>query len=152
MASTPTRTQRLEAILELVRSGRIRNQAELHDALAGRGLAVNQGSLSRDLRELGVRKGPHGYEPPEGAAGFGPEAALARAAEQWLVSAVPARNQVVVRTPPGGAQPLALAIDQAQLPESLGTLAGDDTILVISADSKLARGLAGQLRQLGGVA
>ena len=149
MSSIPTRTDRLEAILELVRQRPIRRQAELQEALAELGLAVNQGSLSRDLRELGVRKGPHGYEPPEGVAGLGPEAELARALDQWLVSAVTAQNQVVLRTPPGGAQPLALALDAAELPEVLGTIAGDDTILVVAPDAKRAESVTGRLLQLG---
>lgn len=145
MPSSP-RAQRHQAILELLQRQPVRSQAELLERLAERGLAVNQGSLSRDLRDLGVRKGPAGYELSEGR--VSPAAAageLAPAIAAWLLAALPAQNQVVLKTPPGGAQPLALALDRAELDELLGTIAGDDTVLAICGTPRDARALVARL-------
>ena len=125
---TPTRAERQSAIVTVLGNRPVRSQAELQQALAGRGIAANQATLSRDLRELGVLKGQHGYELPPAAAGSGNGAASAAltkatdirlAARNWLVTATPAENLVVLHTPTGGAQPLALALDNAELPELL---------------------------------
>ncbi|MEO0652783.1 MAG: arginine repressor, partial [Planctomycetota bacterium] len=72
-------------------------------------------------------------------------AALTRAVREWMASAAVAQNQVVLRTPPSGAQPLALAVDRAQLDGILGTVAGDDTVLVITANAKTANELLARL-------
>ncbi|MCA8955355.1 MAG: hypothetical protein KDC87_04735, partial [Planctomycetes bacterium] len=95
------------------------------------------GTLSRDLRELGLVKGPEGYEVPDGSRGQ-PTDALHAAVRLWLTGNAVAMNQIVLRTPPGGAQPLGLALDKAGIPEVLGTIAGDDTVLVICPDHKAA--------------
>ena len=144
---TTTKERRHRAIQTLVGRQRIRSQEELRRRLDRRGLAVDQGTLSRDLRELGVRKGPEGYELPEELAGGGE---LERAVREWLLSAAAARNQLVLRTPPGGAQPLGLALDHAALDRVLGTIAGDDTILVVCVDDASARRLAKELTGMQG--
>jgi transcriptional regulator of arginine metabolism len=144
-----TKNARQQTIVALLGRTRVRSQAELQGLLAEQGLAVTQGTLSRDLEDLGavkVRDGSGGLVyavPGEGGdraarpAPAEPEVArarLGRAAEELLVSAEASANLVVVRTPPGAASYLALAFDHADLPEILGTVAGDDTILLVGRD------------------
>lgn len=138
---------RRRQIIALLHKRAVRSQAELRELLAGRGVDVNQGTLSRDLRDLGVLKGKDGYALPE-VPGASPENAhrsLWHAVKTWLVDATPAENLVVLHTPAGGANPLGLALDHAGLPEVIGTIAGDDTVLAICRDPKTARGLAKKL-------
>ncbi|MCP3917076.1 MAG: arginine repressor [bacterium] len=142
------RTTRRDRILELLAAGAIPSQAALQNELAQDGIDVNQATLSRDLRALGVAKRPEGYALPTGGESGNPTGSLRMAARQWLVSTVTAQNQVVLRTPPGGAQPLALALDEAQLERVLGTIAGDDTILVITPDPRAAKRVAKTLAEL----
>ncbi|QDU69047.1 arginine repressor [Engelhardtia mirabilis] len=142
VSTVQTKRQRRGAIVELLQTESIGSQAELAQRLADRGLVANQATLSRDLRDMGVVKGPDGYHlPEEPGAADDASAALATALRRWAVSAVAAQNQVVLRTPPSGAQPLALAIDQADEPQILGTVAGDDTILVITRNPGSAKAL-----------
>jgi transcriptional regulator of arginine metabolism len=142
------RDERRQRIRRLLARGRVRNQADLQEQLAAEGCDVNQATLSRDLRDLGVVKGPEGYElPAEGAASPAAEPTLQQAARTWLLGATPAQNLVVLRTPAGGAQPLGLAIDRARLPGVVGTIAGDDTVLAVCASASRAKALA---RELGG--
>ncbi|MEM7249142.1 MAG: ArgR family transcriptional regulator [Acidobacteriota bacterium] len=130
------RQRRLAAILELLEGGPIESQSALGELLDGRGLGVDQGTLSRDLRSLEVRKGPQGYE----LAGAAPTTGtLEQAVRQWLREVRSALNQVVLLTPPGGASPLAVAIDENRPETVLGTLAGDDTVLVICQDQRSAQ-------------
>lgn len=144
------RQHRHREILDLIGSHYVRSQGELRELLDEKGLDVNQGTLSRDLRELGVIKGPDGYELPTDAAPSSDNTlgALATAVKQWLSETIIAQNQVLIKTPPGGAQPLALSLDRASMPPVLGTLAGDDTILVVCADNKSARRVARDLEAL----
>lgn len=150
--ATESRDQRRQRILELIERHTVKNQAELQKLLVEAGHDVNQATLSRDLRDLGVVKGPEGYELP-GAASLTPANAgssLWHAVHSWLLSALPAQNLVVLKTPPGGAHPLALALDHEgeALPGLLGTVAGDDTVLAICADTGKARGLVKKLSVL----
>jgi transcriptional regulator of arginine metabolism len=132
----------------------VRSQEELAERLSQHGLRVTQATLSRDLDELGaVRlRGPDGtlrYALPAGPghAGLGaePSARLARVVSELLVSAEASANLVVLRTPAGAAQLLASVLDQAGWPAVLGTVGGDDTVLVIARDpgggAELARAL-----------
>ena len=137
---------RRQRILALLERESVRSQAELQQRLAEAGFEVNQATLSRDLRALGVRKSPDGYELP--AAPLSPETAhtsLWHAAHAWVVSAAAAQNLAVLRTPAGGAQPLALALDRAGLPGLLGTIAGDGTVLAICATAARAKALVRRL-------
>ncbi len=146
----PSREQRHDAIQSLLQRGHVHSQGELRERLARQGHAVNQATLSRDLRALGVRKGPDGYElPQDGPAPSGPRAGLRHSTQEWLLSAARALNQLVLRTPPGGAQPLALALDRAALTGVLGTIAGDDTVLVICTGTRQATQLQRQLAHMG---
>jgi transcriptional regulator of arginine metabolism len=151
--SPATKAARQEQIAGILAQAQIRSQEELAALLAGRGVRVAQATLSRDLEEMGaVRlRGPGGalvYALPAGPGGPGSrpggvaaaetEAAfsgpLPRVAAELLVSAEASANLVVLRTPAGGAQLLASALDHAGWPAILGTVAGDDTVLVITRD------------------
>ncbi len=153
-----TRTARHRRIVELLETQRVRSQPELARLLAEDGLAVTQTTLSRDLDELGAVKIRDGQglayavpaeggdrtprlAPLNGEAG----ARLARLTGELLVSAETSANLVVLRTPPGAAQFLASALDRSGLTEVLGTIAGDDTVLVISRDPDGGEALAVRL-------
>src|SRR5690606_34663354 len=117
----------------------VRSQTELGELLAAEGFQANQGTLSRDLRQLGIVKGPDGYAVPDAVRGAVPTDPLGEAVRQWLRRATTVAHQVVLRTPAGGAQPLAVALDRAALRGVVGTLAGDDTSLVVCAGPSAAR-------------
>ena len=131
------KSRRRREILGLIETGALRTQAELAKALAGRGISVSQGTLSRDLRELGVVKTAGGYATAaaavpqdEGAV----QSMLVRLVRQFLLGVKTAQNMVVLRTEPGGANALAQGLDAASLPDVIGTVAGDDTIFVATSD------------------
>jgi transcriptional regulator of arginine metabolism len=146
-----SRQARRQAIARLLRTHTVPSQAALGELLAQQDVDVNQGTLSRDLHDMGVVKGPAGYELPASAGPVGDTAStLAATLHSNLVSATVAQNQIVLRTPPGGAQPLAVALDAAELPDVLGTIGGDDTILVICPDNKRAKLVARELAELHG--
>jgi transcriptional regulator of arginine metabolism len=143
----------------------VRSQAELARLLDAAGLPVTQATLSRDLDELGAVKlrTPDGglpvYVVPEDGAPLTSRAArdttpqrLARLLAELLVSAEASANLVVLRTPPGASNFLASALDRAGLAEVLGTVAGDDTILVIARDPRGGQRLADYLLQLSNTA
>ncbi len=147
--STPnTKTARRALIVQLLETTPVPNQATLAELLAQRGLTVTQATLSRDLDEIGAVKvvGADGSSmyavPTEGGerilvAAKGEEptiARLARVASEVLVSVDSSANLVVLRTPPGAAQYLASTIDHTVLPSVIGTVAGDDTLLLITKD------------------
>jgi len=151
-----SRTARQTRVVDLLRSHDVRSQGELLSLLSRDGVEVTQATLSRDLVEVGavkVRKGrqlvyalPDPGGPLVSAAGSDAlPVRLHRAADELLVSARRAGNQVILRTPPGAANYLASCIDQAHLADVLGTIAGDDTILVIGTSPAAARGLLSQL-------
>ncbi len=143
-----TKGARHQRIIELVNGHEVRSQGELADLLAASGVRVTQATLSRDLVELDAVKvrNPRGVlvyaVPGEGgdrrAVAPGESGAarqrLARLCAELLVSAEASANLVVLRTPPGAAQYLASAFDKAEFPDILGTIGGDDTILVIGRD------------------
>ena len=143
-----TKNARHQLIIELVTQHAVRSQAELADLLAESGVRVTQATLSRDLVELDAVKirtqsGGLVYAvPAQGGdrrpAAPGESAAathrLARLCGELLVSAEASGNLVLLRTPPGAAQFLGSAFDRAEFPGLLGTVAGDDTVLVISRD------------------
>lgn len=145
------RERRQRAILELVAQHRPRSQAELGQLLAGLGFEVNQATLSRDLRQLGLRKGPQGYETPEGSGGkLDLRHPLARAVVTWLSEIRRAQQILVLKTPPGGAQPLGVALDNSPPEGLIGTVAGDDTVLAVCADPSAADRVANLLESLRG--
>jgi len=116
------------------------SQDELRRQLVHLGVRVTQATLSRDLRELRLVKTAEGYRPLSAAAAEEGSSvpALARAVKEFLLDVRPAQNMLVLKTPPGGAQPIAAALDAERWKEVAGTLAGDDTVLII-ASSRTAR-------------
>ncbi|CAA9430575.1 MAG: Arginine pathway regulatory protein ArgR, repressor of arg regulon [uncultured Quadrisphaera sp.] len=145
-AAPSTRAARHARIAELLERRPVRSQGELARALADEGVEVTQATLSRDLLELGATKvhTPQGRlyalpaeggdrSPVAGGAGLR-DARLVRLAEELVVTAEASANLVVLRTPPGAAQFLASAIDRAVLPEVLGCVAGDDTVVLVTRD------------------
>jgi transcriptional regulator of arginine metabolism len=140
--------RRQAAILELIANAEIHSQEQLRTRLKARGFRVTQATLSRDIRNLGLVKSSDGGYQQQGAEPPTPpsaSAALQRALAEYASGVACVQQLIVVRTGPGMAQPLALAIDRARLSEVVGTLAGDDTILVISQDARHARALAKQM-------
>jgi transcriptional regulator of arginine metabolism len=143
---------RRREILALVGAGGVRSQEDLQRRLRRRGIAVAQPTLSRDLKALGLAKTPTGYVTPSPAV-FVPaqvrQGALERAIGEFVLSVRAAGSLVVVRTPPAGAHPLARALDEADLPDVVGTIAGDDTVFVATPGPSAALRLE---RRLGGPA
>jgi transcriptional regulator of arginine metabolism len=126
-------------ILKLIASEAIASQDELRRRLAQMKLRVTQATLSRDIAELKLVKTTAGYKPLKPAGEDAPALPpLARAVREYLLDVRPADNLLVLKTPPGGAQPLAAAVDSERLREVAGTIGGDDTVLVITP-SRAAR-------------
>ena len=118
--------------MKLLSSQPVASQDALRRQLGQLGMRVTQATLSRDLRELRLVKTAEGYQPLDGAAkDIAHLPALARALKEFLLDVRPAQNMVILKTPPSGAQPLAAAVDGERWKEVAGTLAGDDTVLVI---------------------
>ncbi|MET8764990.1 arginine repressor [Lentzea sp. NPDC004782] len=153
-----TRTARQGRIVEMVSQLVIRSQSELAKLLAAEGIEVTQATLSRDLDELGAVKlrGPDGGAPiyviPEDGSPVrgvqGGTTRLARVLGELLVSTDSSANLAVLRTPPGAAQFLASALDRAALHEVVGTIAGDDTILVVAREPMTGAELAERIASL----
>ena len=148
------KARRQSVILDLVQREPVRNQEQLRRRLRAEGFDVTQATLSRDIREMGLVKGGEGavYQSPArpapnvGAA----KSMLHRALGDYLTRMDRVQQLVLLRTGPGQAQLLGVALDSARLPELVGTIAGDDTILVIAPDVKRARVLVKKLEEPGG--
>jgi len=148
--------QRLNAIRELVSSSPVASQDELRRKLRRRGFRVTQATLSRDVHELRLSKGPGGYTLPNGHGGADTAAlnadsrppSLAEMIDSFALRVRQAMNQVVVGTVMGGAQPVATALDREGWPEVVGTVAGDDTILIVCPDRRLAGGVEARLKAM----
>ena len=157
-----SRTARHRRIVELLETQRVRSQGDLVRLLAQDGVAVTQTTLSRDLDELGAVKIRDGggdlvYAVPAEGGDLTPRLAplngegggrLSRLAAELLVSADASGNLAVLRTPPGAAQFLASAVDRAALPDVIGTIAGDDTVLMIARDPTGGAALAERMLDL----
>ncbi len=130
-----TKSFRQGQILKIIRGKEVHTQEELARELSRLGIQTTQVTLSRDMRELGLVKTPEGYRQLSVDAA-GPE--LRDVANEYLLDIRVAQNLVVLRTSPGNASPLAVAVDRAELSEVLGTIAGDDTVLVITPDAATA--------------
>lgn len=145
--------ERLNAIKDLVAGSQVANQDELRRKLLRRGFEVTQATLSRDIHELRISKGPGGYRLPNGngaAAALEDDSppSVAEMIESFGLKVRQAANQVVVRTVMGGAQPLAASLDYEEWPEVVGTIAGDDTVLVICPDTRRAGEAEARLRMM----
>lgn len=150
-----TRAARHARIVALIRGRPVHSQTQLAELLADEGMPVTQATLSRDLEELGAVKlrgaaGGGVYVIPEdgmpplrpaGGSDQAPPARLARLLRELLTGADCSGNLAVLRTPPGAAQFLASALDRSGMPEVVGTIAGDDTILVVAREQVGGAGL-----------
>jgi transcriptional regulator of arginine metabolism len=157
-----TRTARHRRIVDILGRQPVRSQSQLARLLADDGLSVTQATLSRDLDELGAVKirtndgeliyavpSEGGYRTPQAPLGESvKEERMQRLAAELLISAEASANLVVVRTPPGAAQFFASSIDQAEVYDILGTIAGDDTVVLISRDPSGGQLLADHLLRL----
>ena len=134
---------RQSAILDLVSGQAISSQEELRQRLRARGFHATQATISRDIKELRlVKQAAGGAYQKSGAppgAHRSPEGAVRRAVAEHLRRLDHVQQLLVLRTDPGQAQPLALAIDRAELPEVVGTVAGDDTILIVTRHARAGR-------------
>jgi transcriptional regulator of arginine metabolism len=150
------KNQRLDAIRELLSSSVVSNQDELRRKLRRRGIHVTQATLSRDIHELRLSKGPGGYSLPSGNGGKAAATvveddsppSVAEMIESFGLRVRQAMNQVVVVTVMGGAQPMAAALDHEGWPEVVGTVAGDDTVLIICPDSRRAGEVEARIRTM----
>jgi transcriptional regulator of arginine metabolism len=143
------KTFRHGQILRLISDASIANQEELRRRLAAQKLRVTQATLSRDLQELRLVKTHEGYKAatalPEDSNGL---PSLERALGEFLLDIRPAENLLVLKTPPGGAQALAAAVDGAKFPETAGTVAGDDTVLIVTPNRKSRESLQKKIEAL----
>lgn len=146
------KARRQSTILDAIQRQPVRSQEQLRRLLRAGGFDVTQATLSRDIRELGLVKGgaDGAYQPPVPAASNGNASTslLNRAIGEYLTRVDRVQQLVVLRTGPGQAQLLGVALDSARLPEVVGTIAGDDTILAITPDVRRARALVRRLERL----
>jgi transcriptional regulator of arginine metabolism len=145
------KARRQTVILELIDREALPNQELLRRRLRQRGFEATQATISRDIKDLGLvkRSGDGAYQRP-GVEAPNPEttlAALERAANEFLRHVDRVQQLVIVRTGPGQAQTLAIALDRAQLPDVVGTIGGDDTILVIARGARGASALVKRLKE-----
>ncbi|MGA9245073.1 MAG: ArgR family transcriptional regulator [Silvibacterium sp.] len=145
-----TKYDRHNAIRELVASASVTSQDELRRKLVRRGFDVTQATLSRDIHEMRLYKGPNGYALPNGVDAEEDDdmPSIHEVLESFGLKVKQAQNQLVLITTNGGAQPVALAIDHEDWEEVVGTIAGDDTILIICPDQKRASTLRARLEEM----
>ena len=139
------KARRQSVVLDVIQRQPVRSQEQLRRLIRAAGLHATQATLSRDIRELGLVKGgaDGAYQAPGAPASNGNTAktALHRALAEYLTRVDRVQQLVVLRTGPGQAQLLGVALDTARMPEVVGTIAGDDTILAIAPDVRRARAL-----------
>ncbi|MFB3853066.1 MAG: arginine repressor [Vicinamibacterales bacterium] len=148
-----SKARRQKLILDTIAERPITSQQELLQQLRASGFSATQATISRDLKDLGVvkRAADGTYKPPGREGGATPQAAiaaLARAMDQYMLRMERSQQIIVVGTGRAQAQPLAEAIDRAALPEVVGTLAGNNTVLVVSRDGETAAALVARLQGL----
>ena len=140
-----TKAYRQGQILKLIRGKRIATQEELAQELRSQGIAATQVTLSRDIRDLRLVKTREGYQEMA-AEETGPQFSLL--AGEFLQDVLRAQNLVVLKTSPGHANSVAVALDNESWPEIVGTIAGDDTILLITPDNPTAEAIQEKLLDL----
>ncbi|HEX7166265.1 MAG TPA: arginine repressor [Acidimicrobiales bacterium] len=151
------KTHRQQRIVRLLEQHPVTSQAQLVELLDAEGIVATQATVSRDLDELGAVKvrvpgGDTVYAIPQLTKDHAaPEEHLRRVLGDWVAEVAHSGNLVVVRTPPGSAHVVASALDRSGLPGSIGTVAGDDTILVIAAERTGGAKLAKKLSELAGL-
>lgn len=144
-----TTAARRRAMRSLIEGGAISSQLELVELLHGEGFDVTQATVSRDLKSIGAAKSGDRY-----VLGADPDVAethdaLARALDEFAEAITPTGRMIVIRTPPGAAQIVAAAIDNARLEGVVGTIAGDDTLLLIASGDGVARQVSKRLEEIG---
>jgi transcriptional regulator of arginine metabolism len=149
MQMSDLKERRQRAIADLIRASALSSQEELAERLSSLGFAVTQATISRDLEQIGavkVRRGGNlSYAlPREVRNGAGPR--MAAVFRDWVRSVDPAGNMVVMKTPPGSAHLVGVALDNSELPEIVGTICGDDTIFVACRTPDEAEALTVKLR------
>jgi len=142
------KNERHNAIRQLLSEGPVVSQDQLRRKLMRRGFDVTQATLSRDIHDLRLYKGPNGYAVPNGSAGNDDLPSLDDVFANFGLAVRQATNQLVLRTTTGTAQPVAAALDHERIPDVLGTIAGDDTVLIICQDQKHASSLRHRLENL----
>ena len=151
------KAQRQHLIARLIEQAAVRSQMDLVDLLAAEGVDATQATVSRDLEDLGAIKvrlpgGDSAYAIPElPVEQVAPEDHLRRIFGDWVVEVAASGNLVVLRTPPGSAHVVGSALDRAGLPDVLGTVAGDDTVLVIVTEDTTGGTVAARLGDLAGL-
>ena len=142
-----SKLSRHKAILELLHESPVPSQEELQRLLHRRGLDAGQATLSRDIRELGLVKSAGGYSLPGGEAAAETDLpSVSRLVREFVTSVRAAENLLVTKTSVGSAQPVAAALDEENWPEAIGTIAGDDTILIVCQDRRAAGRLADRIQ------
>ncbi len=155
--ATLGKPQRQHRITRLLEEQAISSQAQLVELLAADGVVATQATVSRDLEELGALKvripgGTMAYAIPEHAKdSTAPDDHLRRVMGEFVVEVAHSQNLVVLRTPPGSAHVIGSAIDRAGLPDVLGTVAGDDTVLLVCSEQVGGANVAGELAELAGL-
>jgi len=143
------KTLRQRAVLDVLKHGTVASQDDLQRHLRRRGFKVGQATLSRDIRDLNLSKTPQGYSLPYGENGAGVALPpVSRLVREFVLDIRSAQNQLVIKTIVGSAQPVAAALDEADWQEVVGTIAGDDTILIVCPDRDQARTLAGRIEEM----
>jgi transcriptional regulator of arginine metabolism len=143
------KTLRQRVILELVGQGTIASQDGLQRALRKRGFKVGQATLSRDIRDLNLSKTAKGYSVPQGEGSTGLALPpVSRLVREFVLEVRIAQNLLVVKTVVGSAQPVAAALDSQEWPELMGTVAGDDTILIVCPEKRAAKTLAQRIEEM----
>jgi len=151
------KTQRQHKIARYLETEDVASQAQLVELLAADGITATQATVSRDLEDLGaikvrVRGGITVYAVPELPKDQVPPVDhLRRVLGDWVVEVAHSHNLVILRTPPGSAHVVASALDRSSLPEVLGTVAGDDTLIIVADEDVAGSTLADQLRELAGL-
>jgi transcriptional regulator of arginine metabolism len=139
---------RQKAILDLLDEGPVASQEELQKKLHRHGFEAGQATLSRDIRELGLVKSAEGYTMPgRDLADLESDLpSVSRLVKEFVTSVRAAENLLVTKTSTGSAQPVAAALDEENWPEAIGTIAGDDTILIVCQDRRAAGRLADRIQ------
>jgi transcriptional regulator of arginine metabolism len=143
------KTLRQRAILDTLKHGSIASQDHLQRVLRKRGFKVGQATLSRDIHEMNLSKTASGYALPqrESSAGLALPP-VSRLVREFVLDVRSAQNLLVIKTIVGSAQPVAAALDEADWSEVVGTIAGDDAILIVCPDKDEARKLAGRIEEM----
>lgn len=140
---------RQRAVLEALKHGPVANQEDLQRVLRKRGFKVGQATLSRDIHELNLSKTGSGYTLPQGEGAAGQALPpVQRVVREFVLEVRVAQNLLVLKTIVGSAQPVAAALDEQEWEEMVGTIAGDDTILIVCPDREISKRVAMRIEEM----